>query len=55
MTSTTSLSLNSKLDLRAAVFTRLRRGTGVRWRKAQRGEILVEIKCTLALSSVGAK
>lgn len=31
MTSTTSLSLNSKLDLRAAVFTRLRRGTGVRW------------------------
>lgn len=31
MTSTTSLSLNSKLDLRAPVFTRLRRGTGVRW------------------------
>lgn len=30
MTSTTSLSLN-KLDLRAPVFTRLRRGTGVRW------------------------
>lgn len=31
MTSTTSLSLKSKLDLRASVFTRLRRGTGVRW------------------------
>lgn len=31
MTSTTSFSLNSKLDLRAPVFTRLRRGTGVRW------------------------
>lgn len=31
MTSTTSLSLTSKLDLRASVFTRLRRGTGVRW------------------------
>lgn len=31
MTSITSLSLNSKLDLRAPVITRLRRGTGVRW------------------------
>jgi len=31
MTVTTSLSLNSNLDLRAPVFTRLRRGTGVRW------------------------
>lgn len=31
MTSTTSFSLKSKLDLRAPVFTRLRRGTGVRW------------------------
>lgn len=30
MTST-SLSLNSKLDLRAPLFTRLRRGTAVRW------------------------
>lgn len=28
---TSSLSLSSKLDLRAPVFTRLRRGTGVRW------------------------
>lgn len=31
MTATTSLSLNSKLDLRAPMFTSLRRGTGVRW------------------------
>lgn len=31
MMSTTSLSLKSKLDLRASVFTRLRRGTAVRW------------------------
>lgn len=31
MTATSSLSLSSNLDLRAAVFTRLRRGTGVRW------------------------
>lgn len=31
MTSTTSLHLKSKLDLRAPVFTRLRKGTGVRW------------------------
>ncbi len=31
MTSTTSLSFNSKLDLRASVFTRLRRGTAVSW------------------------
>lgn len=31
MMSTTSLSLKSKLDLRAPAFTRLRRGTAVRW------------------------
>lgn len=31
MTSITSLSINSDLDLRAPMFTRLRRGTGVRW------------------------
>lgn len=31
MTATTSLSPDSKLDLRASVFTRLRRGTGARW------------------------
>lgn len=31
MTATTSLSINSKLDLRAPVLTRLRRGTALRW------------------------
>lgn len=31
MTSTTSLLFNSKLDLRAPMLTRLRRGIGVRW------------------------
>lgn len=31
MTATTSLTLNSKLDLRAPVFTRLRKGTYIRW------------------------
>ena len=30
-TATTSFSINSKVDLRAPLFTRLRRGTGVRW------------------------
>lgn len=41
---TTSLSFSSKLDLRAPTFTRLRRGTGVRWLRAM---TLISLDATL--------